>query len=109
MSRIRPEGPTVLAHIEAGLIAPAARVSVDALYQAAEWCESYEVGTEDAVVATHLATVAAYLRKEAERRESNGAIKTWERALSKALTEQGYNVADPKVVAKIKKVARERA
>lgn len=62
---------TVRGLIEAGRLAPRKRVSQDALWTAVEWLEAYEGDPDDdSGNLVELATVAAWLRREALRRGS---------------------------------------
>lgn len=62
---------TVRGHLEAGRVTARKRTHADALLMAAEWCEAFEVDPDDDPESLQqLATAAAYLRREADRRKS---------------------------------------
>jgi hypothetical protein len=63
---------TVQGHVEAGRVQPRVRKSVDDLELAATWLEAYELDIDDPLnqeMAEQFATVAAWLRRMAEKRQ----------------------------------------
>lgn len=69
-STAEPMISTVEEHVDAGRITPGKRVTRSALELAATWLEAYEGDVEDdGDNLTELATVAAFLRREAQKRK----------------------------------------
>lgn len=65
---------TVAGHLHDGVVRPRIRKTVDDLELAATWLEAYEADIDqDLDMVISLATVAAWLRREAARRDRSEA------------------------------------
>jgi hypothetical protein len=94
--------PTVGGMLLEGQLEPRAHVVRDDLAFAVEWLEAYEPDADDDPNAVRLATVAAFLRAEIQRRDTAVFVRT----LTAEMVKKGHDVKNKRIAAYIQVAAK---